>query len=270
MHTVSDEAARSVATKRAIPVAPKADAFAHKKPGKTIFQTMYDRGDLPLRVNGGVAKFVRWAVKDVAAPNVSSKAPVNFSSAGGPEYEQAKERFLAALDYKVMLPLFFDGLREEREPCRFLAANGLKELLEMGTADRVVPVVPLIILPLRLALNTRDTDTVRRCISAIQQLVAVEGVDPVSGQNVGEALMPYYRHILPIFNLFKSKPSFSRAPGDYSKSIGEVMDDTMGMLAAAGGPHATKEISRLVPLWLPPPAVLQRPGASHHPQRMLR
>ena len=31
------------------------------------------------------------------------------------------------------------------------------------------------------------------------------------------------------------------------------MDETMGMMAAAGGATATKEIHRLVPLWLPPP-----------------
>ena len=32
------------------------------------------------------------------------------------------------------------------------------------------------------------------------------------------------------------------------------MDEAMGQMAAAGGPTATQEIHRLVPLWLPPPA----------------
>ena len=80
---------------------------------------------------------------------------------------------LSALDYSVMLPLFADGLREQTEPCRFLAANGLRELLEAGSAERVGPVVPLLVLPMRLALNTRDPDTVYRTIEAIQQLVRV-------------------------------------------------------------------------------------------------
>ena len=258
-NSIGAEASRYVASRPPRSTAPKAGAFNEQKPGRTLFRTMYDRGDLPLRVNGGVQKFVRWAVK-VPPSTVSNKGPTSFTSAGGPEYEDAKARFLAVLDYSVMLPLFFDGLREQTEPCRFLAAEGLKELLAAGDAARVGPIIPRLVLPLRQALNTREPQTIQRAILAIQQLVSVRGVDPSSGQTVGALLTPHHRHILPIFNLFKSRGSLNSSHDDYSRSIGETMDDTMLMMALAGGEEAAREIHRLVPLWVPPPPPSRRKG----------
>ena len=45
--------------------------------------------------------------------------------------------------------------------------------------------VPLLVMPLRQALNTREEGTVRRAIQALRQLVAVQR-DPLSGRQVGE------------------------------------------------------------------------------------
>jgi hypothetical protein len=46
-------------------------------------------------------------------------------------------------------------------------------------------------------LNTRDTDIIALTLKTLQRLV-------LSGDMIGEALVPYYRQILPIFNLFKN------------------------------------------------------------------
>lgn len=48
------------------------------------------------------------------------------------------------------------------------------------------------------ALNTRDPMVLVRVLKVIQTLVE-------SGEMIGEALVPYYRQILPVFNLFKNK-----------------------------------------------------------------
>jgi Parkin co-regulated protein. len=48
------------------------------------------------------------------------------------------------------------------------------------------------------ALNTRNQETVCCTLKVIQRLV-------MSTDMVGEALVPYYRQILPIFNIFKNK-----------------------------------------------------------------
>ena len=46
------------------------------------------------------------------------------------------------------------------------------------------------------ALNTRDPEIVCEMLKVIQKLV-------LSADLVGEALVPYYRQILPVFNLMK-------------------------------------------------------------------
>lgn len=47
------------------------------------------------------------------------------------------------------------------------------------------------------ALNTRDPEIIATMLKIIQKLV-------LSGEMIGEALVPYYRQILPIFNIFRN------------------------------------------------------------------
>ena len=49
-----------------------------------------------------------------------------------------------------------------------------------------------------VALNTRTTPVMCRTLKALQQLAR-------SGDFIGQALVPYYRQLLPIFNIFKNK-----------------------------------------------------------------
>jgi len=49
-------------------------------------------------------------------------------------------------------------------------------------------------------LNTRDPEVIAIVLKVLQQLV-------VSGELIGEALVPYYRQILPVLNIFKNKNS---------------------------------------------------------------
>ena len=87
------------------------------------------------------------------------------------------------------------GLRETREPYVFLAEAGVMDLLERGAVgDKILPVVPQLILPLKAGLNTRNRAIICRILKVLQKLVK-------SGPLVGEALVPYYRQILPVFNL---------------------------------------------------------------------
>ncbi len=70
-----------------------------------------------------------------------------------------------------------------------------------------MPVIPQLIIPLKsktlfysAALNTRDPDIISTTLKVIQKLV-------LSGEMIGEALVPYYRQILPIFNIFRNNNS---------------------------------------------------------------
>ena len=53
------------------------------------------------------------------------------------------------------------------------------------------------------ALNTRDASIMCRTLKSLQLLVK-------SGEYIGQALVPYYRQLLPIFNIFKAKNRESR------------------------------------------------------------
>jgi hypothetical protein len=52
------------------------------------------------------------------------------------------------LDYHHYLPIFFHGLREGEEPYRFLADQGLDDLLTYGK-EKILPVLPQLIIPIK-------------------------------------------------------------------------------------------------------------------------
>ncbi len=53
------------------------------------------------------------------------------------------------------------------------------------------------------ALNTRDPEVIVRVLKVLQKLVA-------SGDLIGEALVPYFRQVLPVLNIFKNSNSALR------------------------------------------------------------
>lgn len=113
---------------------------------------------------------------------------------------------------------------EVQEPYRFLSEQGVSDLLERGSHTKILPVIPQLIIPLKskaahsscpvctmlwgfsrcclsastAALNTRDPEVLVRVLKVIQKLVT-------SGDMIGEALVPYYRQLLPVLNIFKNK-----------------------------------------------------------------
>merc|ERR1712187_440980 len=113
------------------------------------------------------------------------------------------------LDYHHYLPIFVDGLREKDDPYRFLAIEGVHNMLEKG-GSKILPVVPQLIIPLKKALNTRDPEVIITTLKVLQALVH-------SAAMVGEALVPYYRQILPIFNIFKSSTKTTGDQIDYGQ-----------------------------------------------------
>jgi len=62
------------------------------------------------------------------------------------------------VDVTKLLPLFCTGLVEKVDPYRILAIMGSFELIEFNTTEVIQQTLPLIIMPLKLALNTREKD----------------------------------------------------------------------------------------------------------------
>lgn len=60
------------------------------------------------------------------------------------------------------------------------------------------------------ALNSRDPEIISITLKVLQKLVTCS-------ETIGEALVPYYRQILPIFNLYKTKNHNFGDKIDYSQ-----------------------------------------------------
>jgi hypothetical protein len=194
---------------------PKAGAISRRVIPTTEFRRFYDRGDLPICMSHAQGDKITW------------KVPCD------------------QLDYHHYLPIFFDGLREKSDPYRFLAIQGVTDMLSQGSS-KVLPVIPQLIIPIKTALNTRDADIICVILKVLQQLVS-------SADMIGEALVPYYRQILPIFNIFKQKNLNSGDKIDYSQqkrlNLGELIQETLELLESTGGEDAFINIKYMIPTY---------------------
>jgi len=180
------------------------------------FRRFYDRGDLPIKIeHEGSTTKIGWKIT--------------------PEQ----------LDYHHYLPIFFDGLREKIDPYRSLAVMGTYEMLERG-GSKILPVIHQLIIPVKTALNTRDPDIIQVTLKVLQKLV-------MSVEMIGEALVPYYRQILPIFNLYKGKNANLGDKIDYGQrkkiNLGELVQETLELFEQTGGEDAFINIKYMIPTY---------------------
>jgi hypothetical protein len=150
-----------------------------------------------------------------------------------------------SLDYHHYLPIFFEGIREKQDPYRFLSVQGTFDMLEKGGA-KVLPVIPQLIIPIKTALNTRDPEIVAITLKILQGLVTCS-------DTIGEALVPYYRQILPVMNLMKTKNDNLGDKIDYSQrkgqNLGELIQTTLEMFEVNGGEDAFINIKYMIPTY---------------------
>ncbi len=66
----------------------------------------------------------------------------------GPQLKIYWKVEIQQLDYHHYLPIFFEGIREKQDPYRFLAVQGVFDMLEKGGA-KVLPVIPQLIIPIK-------------------------------------------------------------------------------------------------------------------------
>ncbi|EDQ92456.1 uncharacterized protein MONBRDRAFT_5024 [Monosiga brevicollis MX1] len=145
-----------------------ATAFSPRSSKPTQFRFFYERGDFPIALGHDTkGNKIQWKVE------------------------------IEKLDFHHYLPLFFDGLCETQHPYDFFAEQGVLDMLKAG-GSKVLPVIPQLIIPIKNALNTRNPVVVARILKILQELV-------YCAPFIGEALVPYYRQILPVLNIFKAK-----------------------------------------------------------------
>lgn len=95
-------------------------------------------------------------------------------------------------------------------------------------------------------MNTRDPEIICTTLKVLQQLV-------LSNESAGEALVPYYRQILPIFNLYKNTNSNNGDAIEYSQrkrlNLGDLIEETLQVLEVHGGEDAFINIKYMIPTY---------------------
>ena len=202
---------------------PPGGAFmARANPPNTEFRRFYERGDLPVCVDHtGSRPKLAWKVE------------------------------VTKLDYHHYLPLFFDGLRETEWPYDFIALNGAITLLA-AQPQKVLPVIPQLIIPIKTALNTRQHGVMVRTLKVLRTLVRCDASSPEGGL-IGQALVPYYRQILPVFNIFRNMNVNIGDGIDYHQShednLGDLIQETLELFERYGGEDAFINIKYLIPTY---------------------
>lgn len=195
---------------------PKAGAVFSRSIPISEFRRFYDRGDLPIQIDHqGSGNRIQWKVD------------------------------ITNLDYHHYLPTFFEGMREKQDPYRFLAIQGICDLLDKG-GPKVLPVIPQLIIPIKTALNTRDLDIISVTLKILQKLV-------LCAETIGEALVPYYRQILPIFNIYKMANKNTGDKIDYNQrkknNLGDLIQETLELFEKYGGEDAFINIKYMIPTY---------------------
>lgn len=194
----------------------KAGATSVRCSQPTQFRKFYERGDFPIAIE-----------HDTKGNKIAWKVDID------------------KLDFHHYLPLFFDGLCETIHPYDFFARAGIEDMLEHG-GNKILPVIPQLIIPIKAALNTRDPQIVCCTLKILQKLVG-------SAPLVGEALVPYYRQILPVLNIFKQQ-NFNSGDGiDYGQqkrqNIGDLINETLEAFEKSGGQDAFINIKYMIPTY---------------------
>jgi len=197
--------------------APTAGATKARPPNEnTQFKKFYERGDLPIALE-----------HDTKGNKIAWKVEIE------------------KLDYHHYLPIFFDGLKNLKHPYCFFARQGIHDMLEHGGA-KVLPVIPQLIVNIRQALLTRNHEIVCETLKVLQRLI-------ICAELSGKGLVPFYRQIMPILNLFKMKNTNCGDRIDYSQqkrqNLGDLIDETLSLFEQHGGEDAFINIKYMVPTY---------------------
>ena len=134
------------------------------------------------------------------------------------------------LDYDPTLIICFEGLLETKHPYNFAGKQCVRELLTAkGAADKVLPVLPRLISPLRNALASNKDEVFTEAMNVTEQLSLL----------VKDKLNPYLHFFLQMIN----KRSFNL-------KYKERVFDLLRVLELNGGDEALRIIKTKIPTYI--------------------
>lgn len=196
---------------------------------ESMLPNRYLRGELPCTIEHGTFRYLSWACP------------------------------LENLDYEYYLPIFFDGLQVKETTVKFIARQGIEDMLyaSRGNPGRVLPVIPKLARPLRNALAKFDIDIMLGTLKTLEQLLTCN-------EEVGEVLMPYGKQFLAPLSFFMDKRKNIGDKIDYGQrngdDVGEEITKVLELMETRGGPNALRSIQFSIPVYQ---SCVKRPDAHH-------
>ncbi|KAL0479959.1 gapvd1 [Acrasis kona] len=176
--------------------------FTAKNKHKTTFGRVYDAGEIPCRIQHSTAKmYLQW----------------------NPE--------ICEVDYEYLLPLAAEGIRETTHPYVVIARLAYKEMcLAEGAREKVVPIVPKLIPPIRMALQSTDPSIFDFALEAIELLATASG-DAIS-EHLNVLLIPINKKC-------------------FDKKYADRIHNLLIHIEECAGPQVVKLIKAKVPTYRP-------------------
>ncbi len=198
---------------------PSTGIFSPAPIQPTQFRRFYLRGDLPISIQHGTPNTVGWKVD------------------------------IKSLSYSDYLPLFLEGLREKEDPYRFMAVQGSHDLISHAEETQVLEVIPQLIIPTKAALDTRDPEVIVTVCKLLQAMLMIGG----GSRAIGEALVPFYRQLMPTMSIYKSCNINIGDKIDYDQRkrhcLGDLIYETLNMMEELGGQDAFINIKYMIPTY---------------------
>eukprot|EP00397_Hematodinium_sp_SG-2012_P004992 GEMP01005009.1.p1 GENE.GEMP01005009.1~~GEMP01005009.1.p1 ORF type:complete len:677 (+),score=158.74 GEMP01005009.1:302-2332(+) len=197
----------------------KSGVFDVSKSPATLFKKIFERGDLPCQLkHAGATLQIDWKV--------------GFDN----------------MDLDHYLPLFIDGIRERSFPCCFFSLQGSFEIIRGANPSSLALTVRKLILPLKDALNTREPGTVVKALRILKELLICVPL-------AGERLVPYYRQLLPVVAIFRTKRrnlgdamDFAQTKQD-GRTLDSQIEEVLQLLEENGGEDAFINIKYMIPTY---------------------
>ena len=180
----------------------KSNIFAASTNPGTMFRRHYERGDLPVVIRHGAKSTLEWNLP------------------------------IESVNTAKFLPLFIDGIREKVNPYRCVASEGTFQMIDYSADSAILACLGNLVYPLKFALDTHDPATIELALSVIQTLSR-------KSAEIAAALVPHYKRLLPVLNMFKTR----------RVTLGNAIETTLMILDETGGPEAFAKIKYIVPTY---------------------
>jgi len=162
---------------------------------------------------------------------------------------------LEELDYYHFLPIFMDGVRCTRNPYKFIARQGVYEMIQADSEETIIPtILPSLIKPMRFAFLTKKSDTVLALIRIIKHMVSAN--HNRKKKSLAIHLTPHLRQVLSpvVLNYYLDRGGKNTGDAiDYSQyrkaDLSVEIWEMLEMLEMYGGEGVYETIKLMVPTY---------------------